>query len=99
MDKPTWVNVETALEAASAGRMGVVGRVAAARSAQKELFARLMEMRAQYAQAHRAYCAAYAEARRDGVREGILAGVDCPLLDPRHDPFLRDGYIARGKPA
>lgn len=94
----TWVDVETALEAASSGRLGLVSQAAAARSAQKEIFARLIELRAQYAQAHRAYCAAYAEARRDGVREAILTGLDCPPLDPRHDPFLRDGYVARGKP-
>ncbi len=94
----TWVDVETALEAASAGRLGLVSQAAAARSAQKEIFARLVELRAQYAQAHRTYCAAYAAARRDGVRESILIGLDCPPLDPRHDPFLRDGYVARGKP-
>lgn len=99
MHQTTWVDVETALEAASAGRLGIVGQVAAARSAQKELLARLIELRAQYAQAHRAYCATYAAARRDGVREGILTGVDCPPLDPRNDPFLRDSYVARGKPA
>jgi hypothetical protein len=95
----TWVDVETALEAASAGRLGIVGQVAAARAAQKELLARLIELRAQYAQAHRTYCATYAAARREGVREGVLAGVDCPPLDPRNDPILRDGYMARGKPA
>lgn len=95
----TWVDVETALEAASSGRLGLVSQAAAARSTQKELFARLVELRTEYAQAHRAYCAAYAAARRDGVREGILTGLDCPPLDPRHDPFLRDGYVAHGKPS
>ncbi|HEY0814315.1 MAG TPA: hypothetical protein VGE11_13625 [Pseudonocardia sp.] len=99
MHETAWVDIETALEAASAGRLGVVGRVAAARTAQKELLAQLVELRAQYARAHRAYCATYAAARGEGVRESVLTGVDCPPLDPRHDPFLHDGYFARGKPA
>lgn len=99
MQQTTWVDVETALEAASAGRLGIVGQVAAARSAQKDLYAQLVELRTRYAQAHRAYCAAYAAARRGGVRERVLTDVDCPPLDPRHDPFLRDGFIAHGKPA
>jgi hypothetical protein len=99
MHETGWVDVETALEAASAGRLGVVGRVAAARTTQKELLAQLVELRAQYARAHRDYCSSYAAARGEGVREGVLTGVDCPPLDPRNDPFLRDGYVARGKPA
>jgi len=30
------------------------------------------------------------------VRERVLADLDCPPLDPRFDPFLRDAFIGRG---
>ena len=53
-------------------------------------------MRGRYQHAHRAYCAAYAAIRNHGVRERVLADLDCPPLDPRFDPFLRDAFIGRG---
>ena len=77
---------------------GIVEQLAAARTAQKRLFAELVALRARYLDAHRAYCAAYAAIRTQGVRERVLTDLDCPPLDPRFDPFLRDAFIGRGKP-
>jgi hypothetical protein len=86
------------VDAVTQERPSLVERLAAARIAQKQLFAELVELRARYAQAHRAYCAAYAAARGNGVHERVLSRLDCPPLDPRHDPFLREAFVARGKP-
>ncbi len=80
-------------------RPGLVEQVAVARAVQKRLYAELVELQRRYAEAHRAYCGAYTHARVQGIREGLLTSVDCPPLDPRHDPFLRDGFVAHGKPA
>lgn len=78
---------------------GPVERVAMARTTQKRLLAQLIELRGRYAEAYRDYCGAYAAARRDGVHEWDLNTLDCPPLDPRHDPFLRDRLVPRSKPA
>ena len=53
-------------------------------------------LRERYQDAHRAYCAAYAAIRNHGVRERVLTDLDCPPLDPRFDPFLRDAFTGRG---
>ena len=87
-----------ALDDVAAARPGLVEELAAARTAQKQLFAELVELRGRYRHAHRAYCAAYAAVRGHGVRERVLTDLDCPPLDPRHDPFLRDAFVGRGKP-
>lgn len=99
MSPNTHTNVEIALDTLAATRPGLVDDLATARSAQKQLFAELMELRRRYAQAHRDYCVAYAAVRGHGVRERVLTIVDCPPLDPRHDPFLREGFVGRRKPS
>ncbi len=86
---------ETALDDVAAA---LVEQLAATRTAQKRLFAELVELRGRYLDAHRAYCAAYAAIRNHGVRERVLTDLDCPPLDPRFDPFLRDAFVGRGKP-
>jgi hypothetical protein len=86
------------LDEVEAEQPGIVEQLAAARTAQKRLFAELVTLRARYLDAHRAYCAAYAAIRTRGVRERVLTDLDCPPLDPRFDPFLRDAFVGRGKP-
>ena len=73
-----------------------VEHLAETRTAQKQLYAELLALRGRYQHAHRAYCAAYAAIRNHGVRERVLTDLDCPPLDPRFDPFLRDAFIGRG---
>ncbi len=87
---------EAALDDVAAAQPGLVEQLAAARTAQKRLFAELVALRGRYQNAHRAYCAAYAAVRNHGVRERVLTDLDCPPLDPRFDPFLRDAFVGRG---
>ena len=89
---------ETPLDDVAAAQPGLVEQLAATRTAQKRLFAELVALRGRYLDAHRAYCAAYAAIRNHGVRERVLTDLDCPPLDPRFDPFLRDAFVGRGKP-
>jgi hypothetical protein len=89
---------EAALDDVAAAHPGLVEQLAATRTAQKRLFAELVDLRGRYLEAHRAYCAAYAAIRSHGVRERVLTDLDCPPLDPRFDPFLRDAFVGRGKP-
>jgi hypothetical protein len=86
------------LDEVEAEQPGLVEQLAATRTAQKRLFAELVTLRARYLEAHRAYCATYAAIRTRGVRERVLTDLDCPPLDPRFDPFLRDAFVGRGKP-
>ena len=86
----------TALDDVATAQPGLVEHLAEARTAQKQLYAELLALRGRYQHAHRAYCAAYAAIRNHGVRERVLADLDCPSLDPRFDPFLRDAFIGRG---
>jgi hypothetical protein len=91
-------DTEAALDDVAVAQAGLVEQLAATRTAQKRLFAELIALRGRYLQAHRAYCAAYAAIRNHGVRERVLTDLDCPPLDPRFDPFLRDAFVGRGKP-
>jgi hypothetical protein len=93
---PTAHTEATALDDVAAAQPGLVEELAATRTAQKRLFAELVELRGRYQRAHRAYCAAYAAIRNHGVRERVLTDLDCPPLDPRFDPFLRDAFVGRG---
>jgi hypothetical protein len=86
----------TALDDVAAAQPGLVEQLAATRTAQKRLFAELVALRGRYLDAHRAYCAAYAAIRNHGVSERVLTDLDCPPLDPRFDPFLRDAFVGRG---
>ena len=86
----------TPLDDVAAAEPGLVEQLAATRTAQKRLFAELLELRARYQLAHRAYCAAYAAIRNHGVRERVLTDLDCPPLDPHFDPFLHDAFVGRG---
>ena len=89
----------TPLDDVAAAQPGLVEELAVTRTAQKQLFAELVTLRGRYLDAHRAYCAAYAAIRNHGVRERVLTDLDCPPLDPRFDPFLRDAFVGRGKPS
>jgi hypothetical protein len=86
----------TALDDVAAAEPGLVEQLAETRTAQKQLYTELLALRGRYQHAHRAYCAAYAAIRNHGVRERVLTDLDCPPLDPRFDPFLRDAFIGRG---
>jgi hypothetical protein len=88
-----------ALDDVDAVQPGIVEHLAETRTAQKRLFAELVALRRRYLEAHRAYCSAYATIRNHGVRERVLTDLDCPPLDPRFDPFLRDAFLGRGKPS
>ena len=88
--------MHTPLDDVAVAQQGLVEQLADARTAQKQLYAELLALRGRYQHAHRAYCVAYAAIRNHGVRERVLTDLDCPPLDPRFDPFLRDAFVGRG---